>query len=405
MITAEEATRRLVAKARPLGTEEVPVLGSLGRVLREDVRSPVSIPPFHKSAMDGYAVRSADVAAASEEAPVELRVLEDVPAGRVGRHRLRSGTAARIMTGAPLPAGADAVVMVEHTEAADGGVRVLRGVGKGTHVARAGEDVRKGQRVLRSGVVVGPAEMGMIAATGRSRVNVGIRPRVAVLSTGSEVIAPGRTLRPGQIHDANGYALTGLASARGAEARFLGIAPDRRGALERKIERAGDFQILVLSGGVSVGDYDLVQEILLGMGVKRLFWKVQIKPGKPTFAGLREGRYILGLPGNPVSCMVTFELFVGPILDRLLGKRDPGPRKGQARLRGGCRLKPDRRKFLRGRLEEKGGALHVRLYPRQEAGILRSMVESDVLVDVPSGVVELEDGSIVDILYPGGGHG
>lgn len=399
MISVEEATRILLKRARPLGAEEVPVLKAQGRVLREDITSPFPIPPFRKSAMDGYAVRSADVQRASPETPVELHVLEDVPAGKVGRHRVTKGTAARIMTGAPLPAGADAVVMVEYTERTSSGVRVLERAPRGRHVAQAGEDVRRGQRVLRAGRVIHAAEMGMIAATGRSRVKVSVRPRVRVLSTGSEVLAPGTALKPGHIYDSNGYALTGLAAARGAEARFLGIAPDRKGALERKIQRAGDFDILALSGGVSVGDYDLVQDILMGLGVERLFYKVRMKPGKPLFAGTSGSRFVLGLPGNPVSCMVTFALFAGPLLDVMLGKREPGLRRGKATLVEGRSLKPGRRKFLRGRLHEAEGTLYVRLFPDQESGILRSMVESDVLVDVPDAVDRLPTGSPVEILY------
>ncbi len=399
MIEVEEATRKLMAKARPLGAEEVPVLKALGRVLREDIASPFPIPPFSKSAMDGYAVRAVDVAAASEESPVELRVLEDVPAGKVGRHRVTKGTAARIMTGAPIPPGADAIVMVEYTERTSGGVRIIQQAPKGKHVAPAGEDVRKGQRVLRQGAVIRAAEMGMIASTGRSKVKVGIKPKVRVISTGSEVLAPGKELKPGHIYDSNGYSLTGLAATRGAEAKFLGIAPDRKGALERKIKSAGDFDVLILSGGVSVGDYDFVQDSLLELGVKRLFYKVRMKPGKPVFAGLEGRRYVLGLPGNPVSCMVTFELFVRPLLDVMLGKKEPGPRRGSACLAEGKKLKPGRRKFLRGRLHETEGHLYVRLSTDQESGILRSMVESDVLVDVPGETDRVEAGSMMDIIY------
>lgn len=400
MIPVEEATKKLLANVRPLKAEEIPVLKSLGRVLREDIRSPLSIPPFNKSAMDGYAVRSVDIKGASTRSPVELNVLEDIPAGHVGRHRVTKGTASRIMTGAPMPAGADSVVMVEYTERTHGGVSIMSEVPKGKNVARAGEDVKKGQRVLQAGTVIGAAQMGMIASTGRSRVKVGIRPKVLVLSTGSEVLAPGKEIKPGHIYDSNGYSLIGQAVSRGADARFLGIAPDRRGALERKIESADDFDILILSGGVSVGDYDLVQDILLEMGVKRIFYKVRMKPGKPTFAGVQGKRFVMGLPGNPVSCMVTFELFVGPLLDTLLGKKQVGPRRGHAFLSEDANLKPGRRKLLRGRLNERDGRLSVRLFRHQESGILRSMVESDVLVDVPDNVTRLRAGSMVDIVFP-----
>ncbi len=401
MIPLEEAIRRLTAKARVLGTETVPVRKSLDRVLREDLVSPLSIPPFSKSAMDGYAVRSVDVKGAGEKCPVELRVLEDLPAGNVGRHRVTRGTATRIMTGATLPQGADAVVMVEYSRRTKQGVRILKEAPKGKHVAPAGEDVRKGQRVLRAGTLIGPAEMGMIASMGRSAVKVGIKPKVGVLSTGSEVLPPGRAMKPGHIYDSNGASLTGLALSSGAEARFLGIAPDRKGALERKIEGAGNFDVLILSGGVSIGDYDLVKDILLEMGVKRLFWKVRVKPGKPVFAGMQNKRFILGLPGNPVSSMVTFQLLARPLLDVMAGRSEVGLRRGSAFLLEGRKLKPGRRKFLRGSLQEAEGRLYVRLFADQESGILRSMVESNVLVDVPGEVERLKTGSMVKIVYLG----
>jgi molybdopterin molybdotransferase len=399
MITIERAISRLKALARPLEAEEVPVLSCFGRVLREDIRSSFSIPPFHRSAMDGYAVKAADIAAASPDEPVTLAVLEDIPAGRVGQFQLRKGTAARIMTGAPLPGGADTVVMVEDTETSPDAVFIRKALARGAHVAPAGEDVKKGERILRTGALIGAAEMGMIAATGRSKVKVSIRPRVQVISTGSEIQKPGKPLPPGRIYDCNGYSLTGLATQWGADAKFLGIAPDRRGALERRIDQGGDAHLLVLSGGVSVGDYDLVQEILLRLGIKRLFHGVRIKPGRPTFAGIQGRRFVLGLPGHPVSCMVTFMIFAGLLIDTMLGKKEVGPRRGQAYLAVPLRLKPDRRKFLRGILQEKDGRLLIEPFPAQESSILKSMVAANALIDAPDGVTELEAGSLVDIVY------
>jgi len=399
MITIENAAKRLRARVKPLPAEEIQVVKSFGRVLREDVRSPHPIPPFHRSAMDGYAVKAADISGASESRPVLLKVLEDIPAGQVGKFRLKKGTAARIMTGAPLPAGADTIVMVEDTETVSGKVLIRKAAAKGNHVGRTGEDVRKGKRILPAGTVIGAAEMGMIAATGRCRVQVSTRPKVRILSTGSEIAAPGKPLGPGQIYDANGYSLTGLAAQWGAETRFLGIAPDRKGALERKIARAEGADLLVLSGGVSVGDYDLVQDILLGMGIERIFYKVRLKPGKPTFAGIQGTRIVLGLPGHPVSCMVTFRLFAGLVIDTMLGKRETGPRLGQAVLSENMRLKPGRRKFLRGILSEAEGHLTVAPFSSQASSVLKSMVAADVLIDVPDMVTEVRAGSLVDIVY------
>lgn len=399
MISLEEAIEKLESRVKPLKAEEISVLKSYGRILRENIRSPLSIPPFDRSAMDGYAVKAADLPGASVKKPVTLKVLEDIPAGQVGKFRLKKGTAARIMTGAPLPRGADTVVMVEDTKTEQDRVLIKKTLARGTHVAPAGEDINKGERVLRTGTLIGAAEMGMMASTGRSKVKVSIKPRVCVISTGSEILKPGKALQPGHIFDANGYALAGLATEMGAGARFLGIAPDRKGALERKIAQAKDAHLLVLSGGVSVGDYDLVQDILLDMGIKQIFYQVNIKPGKPIFAGNQGKRFVLGLPGHPVSCMVTFMLFAGLLIDTLLGKEDIGPRRGQAYLSVPLGLKPDRRKFLRGILAETDGCLTVTPFHAQESSILKSMVTANVLIDVPEGVTGLKAGCLVDIIH------
>ncbi len=399
MISFEEAIARLKSQVKPLEAEEIPVLESFGRILREDVRSPLAIPPFDKSAMDGYAVRAADITNASEAEPVTLKVLEDIPAGQVGRFRLKTGTVARIMTGAPVPAGADTVVMVEDTDITLDGVSIKKALVAGTHVAPAGEDVEKGEQVLSAGVRIDAAEMGMIAATGRDKVKVSVRPRVCVISTGSEVLKPGKDLQPGHIYDSNGYSLTGLATKWGADAKFLGIAPDSKGALERKIAQAADADLLVLSGGVSVGDYDLVQDILEGLGIERIFYKVGIKPGMPAFAGMRGEGLVLGLPGYPVSCMITFTLYAGVLIDSLLGKKEVGARRGRAVLSERIQLKPRRRKFLRGVLQETDGRLVVTPFSAQESGVLRSMVAANVLIDSPEGVSELNAGRLVDIIY------
>lgn len=399
MITLEEAIDKLRSLVKPLQAEEIPVLKSHGRILREDVHSPISIPPFDKSAMDGYAVKAVDTSGASDKEPVVLEVLEDIPAGKVGRFLLRKGTATRIMTGAPLPGGADTIVMVEDTEAAPDGVLIKKTLEKGTHVVPAGEDIKKGERVLTAGTFIGAAEMGMIASTGRSKVKVSIKPKVRVISTGSEILKPGKDLQPGHIYDSNGYAMTGLATRRGADARFLGIARDRKGDLERKIARADDAHLLVLSGGISVGDYDLVQDVLAGMGTKQIFYRVRIKPGMPTYAGIQGKRFVLGLPGHPASCMVTFMLFAGLLIDSMLGKKEIWLRRGQARLSVPIRLKPERRKFLRGILQETDGRLMVEPCHAQQSGVMNSMVTANVLIDSPEGVTELKAGSLVDIIY------
>ena len=399
MIPFPEALSLVLADAKPLPAESAPVLDSLGRVLREDVKAARPIPPFDRSAMDGYAVRAADVAEASRERPVVLRVLEDVPAGSRPKKAVGPGQATRIMTGAPMPKGADAIVMVENTEAQAGSVKIFQPATAGQDVVRAGEDVEAGQVVIEPGAVIGPAEMGMLAALGKSRVKVSRRPRVAVISTGDELVEPGKPMRPGQVRDANGYSLTGLALAAGAEARFLGIARDTKANLLAKLRRGRGFEVVVLSGGVSVGDYDLVQDILLAEGVKKIFWQVAIKPGKPTFVGRTGRQYLFGLPGNPVSCMVTFSLFVRPLLDAMLGKRQIGLARGRARLAEAIQLRTGRRHFLRGVLTYLGHEPTVSVLRDQHAGVLRSMVEANVLVDVPGDVASLPSGAEVEVWY------
>lgn len=399
MILFDQALQLVLTQARLLPAESVAVLGSLGRVLREDVKAKHPIPPFDRSAMDGYAVRAADVATASEERPARLQVLEDVPAGRRAKQPVGPGQAVRIMTGAALPGGADAVVMVESTRVEGREVKILNPVQPGDNLALAGEDVEPGQVVIEAGAVIGPAEMGMLAAVGKNQVKVSRRPKVAVISTGDELCEPGRPLPAGKIRDANGYSLFGMALAAGAEARFLGIARDRPDRLLAKLKRSQGFDLVVLSGGVSVGDYDLVQDILRGRGVKQLFWKVAIKPGMPIFVG-RAGRQILfGLPGNPVSCLVTFGLFARPLLDAMQGKRQIGLPRGRARLAADLKVKPGRRHFLRGVLAFQNLEPWVTVLRDQHSGVLRSLLEANVLVDVAGEIRGLPAGTEVDVWH------
>jgi molybdopterin molybdotransferase len=396
MIEYKEARALVLSAAKPLPAETVPLARALGRTLARDVRAGEDIPPFTKSAMDGYAVRAAD----TRPAPVELAVVEDLPAGRLARRRIGPGEAARIMTGAPLPEGADAVVMVEDTErSVPSGVVVRRAVGPGDNVGPAGEDVAKGETALERGTVIGPAEAGMLAAVGLTRVAVVRRPRVAVVSTGDEIVEPGERKRRGQIRNSNGPALTALALRAGAEAEYLGIARDRRSSLAAKFRRARGADILVLSGGVSVGDYDLVKDELLAAGVRAVFWKVRIKPGKPVFFGRRGRQLVFGLPGNPTSAMVTFQLFVGPALERLFGRSGEGPATVSAVLAAGLAVKPGRLQFLRGLVVSRGPVLKVTPYDDQKSGVLRSMVRSQVLIVVPADVSSLEAGAEVEVLF------
>jgi molybdopterin molybdotransferase len=397
MIDYRKALREVVAKAKPLRPESVPLADALGRTLARDIRAREPIPPFSKATMDGYAVRAADTRPAKN--PVELEVVEDLPAGRVSRKAVGPGQAARIMTGAPLPKGSDAVVMVEDTELTEGGVRILIGVRPGENIGEAGEDVRKGDLVLNKGADIGPAEVGMLAALGQAFVPVARRPVVAVIATGDEIVEPGRRTRPGQIRNSNGHALRAMALRAGARADYLGIARDRNASLKRKIGKARRADILVLSGGVSVGDYDLVKDELRSLGVRPVFWRVRIKPGKPVFFGLHGRQLVFGLPGNPTSAMVTFHLFVRPAIGKMLGRRAPGLRAGRAFLEKEIALKPGRTQFLRAVLVGDGPGLRVDPFPDQKSGVLRSMVGSRALIVVPADVSRIKRGSAVKILF------
>jgi molybdopterin molybdotransferase len=399
MIDFQDALREVMIRAKPLPADSVPLADALGRTLARDIRARGPVPPFAKATMDGYAVRAADTRPAAGVAAVELAVTEDLPAGRVSRRALGPGQAVRIMTGAPLPRGADAVVMVEDTERAGSRVRILRAVSQGDHIGEAGEDVRKGDLVLEKGDLVGPAEVGMLAALGHASVRVARRPKVAVIATGDEIVEPGRKIRAGQIRNSNGHALRAMALQAGAKADYLGIARDKNSSLKLKIRKAQKADILVLSGGVSVGVYDLVKEELRSFGVRPVFWRVRIKPGKPVFFGLHGRQLVFGLPGNPTSAMVTFHLFVRPAIDKMLGRKAPGMRAGKAVLEKEIALKPGRTQFLRAVLAGDGPGLRVDPFPDQKSGVLRSMVRSRALIVVPADVSRIERGSVVDILF------
>jgi len=401
-IDHEEARALVLSALKTRPTESVLLALALGRTLARDIKARENIPPFTKATMDGYAVRAEDVRTAGEDAAVDLEVLEDLRAGRISRRSVGRGQAVRIMTGAPLPKGAGGVVMVEDTERSGSRVKIRRAIRPAENTGRAGEDLKMGELVLERGAVVGPAETGMLAAAGLARVPVVKRPKLAVIATGDEIVEPGERKAAGQIRNSNGPALLAMALRAGADAKYLGIARDRSSSLRAKLARAGGTDILVLSGGVSVGDYDLVKDELRTAGVKPVFWQVRIKPGKPVFFGRRGGQLVFGLPGNPTSAMVTFLLFVQPAIERLLGRTNPGPRRGRAVLAENIVLKPGRTQFLRGVLNAEGPALMVTPYSDQKSGVLRSMVRSQVLIVVPADVSRLEKGRDIEILFMNG---
>jgi molybdopterin molybdotransferase len=399
MIDYADALSRVLARAKPLPAECVRLTGTLGRTLAQSVRARAPIPPFSKATMDGYAVRAADTRLEASGRAAELQVIEDLPAGRISRRAVSPGQAVRIMTGAPLPKGADAVVMVEDTEKAGDRVKIFRAVAPGDNIGRAGEDLEKGDLILEKGDLIGPAEVGMLAALGLASVRVARRPKLTVIATGDEIVEPGQKAGRGCIYNSNGYSLLSLAIEAGAEASYLGIARDKTSQLRHKIDRARVSDILVVSGGVSVGDYDLVKEELRGLGVRPVFWQLRIKPGKPTFFGTRGRQLVFGLPGNPTSAMVMFHIFVRPAIDLMLGRKRPGLRPAKALLEQEITVKPGRTQFLRGVLAGEGPLLRVGPFPDQRSGVLRSMVKSRVLIVVPADASRIEKGREVEILF------
>jgi molybdopterin molybdotransferase len=382
VITLSEAVDLVLAAVRPLPAERVPLLEARGRTVAADVVSPEAVPSFDNSAMDGFALRGADL---DEAQGAGLAIVAEIPAGSVAAAGLRPGEAARIMTGAPLPDGADTVVQVEHVEERDGRVFVRKPPAVGRNVRYAGEDVRVGDVVLPQGAPLGPAELGLLASIGVEGLAVARRPRVAVLATGSELVPLGRPLGPGQIRNSNSFTAWGQVLEAGGEPVLLGIAADDPAETRRLISRALDEDVVITSGGVSVGDYDFVKQVEAELGVESRFWGVAIKPGKPAAFGVREGRLVFGAPGNPVAAMVTFELYIRPALLALQGRRDiwrPWLTAVAAEPVKATRDRVEVRRCLLHR--DEAGAWRFTTTGPQGSGILRSMVQADGLVLVPS---------------------
>ena len=399
-----EAARRLVLeRARPLGDELVPLNAALGRVLAEDVIAAEAVPAFDNSAMDGYAIRAADAAGADVEAPALLRVAGESRAGHPAPVELGAGEAIAISTGAVAPAGADAVVPVELTVARNGSVEVRAEVARGANIRRAGEDVAAGERVLAAGAALGPAELGVLAAAGRPEVRCSLQPRLSVLLTGDELIGPGEPLRPGAVRDSNAYTVPGLAARAGAEVVAVEQAGDDAAATERALTAALGADALVICGGISVGAHDHVRPALARLGVEQVFWRLALRPGKPTWFGRRPGGPLaFGLPGNPVSAMVTFLLLVRPALLAMQG-RDPSLRRLAVRFGADYAKKPGRAEAVRCRIED--GANGLLAFPTKEQGshVLTSMLGADCLAWLPTESAGVRAGERVEAeLLPGG---
>ena len=397
MISVEEAFERIMPHFQILDSEEVDILDSLGRVMAQDIYSDINIPPFANSGMDGYAVRAQDLQDASAKSPVTLRVVGNLAAGYISNVWLEEGTALRIMTGAPLPAGSDAVVRFEdtseemdrHVWSGNGDrdvVRIFVAVRSGENVRPLGEDVRAGELVLTKGTVVRPAEIGVLASLGHSRVSVIRRPRVAVLATGDELLSIEQPLQPGKIRNSNEYSVAALVLRYGGVPVRLGIARDNVEDLTAKIREGVDKKVdlFLTSAGVSVGDYDIVKDVLTVEGTMD-FWQVRMKPGKPLAFGLVQGIPLIGLPGNPVSSMVSFEQFARPAILKMQGKTKFKKPTVEAILENDVE-NSGRRGYVRVILTRGNGEWVARLTGEQGSGVLTSMVKANGLAIIPEGV-------------------
>ncbi len=391
-------------QAPVLAPETLAAAEAQGRVLAEAVVSSRCLPPFDNSAMDGYAVRRADAAGAAPGAPVELRVAFEVPAGAAAERALEPGEAARILTGAPLPAGADAVVRQEDTERDGAAVRLLVEPGPRENVRDAGEDVDVGDRVLEPGRVLGPAELGLLASLGRTVVAVNQRHRDAILSGGDEMVEPDGDAAGGRIVSSNSWSLAAHCRELGADPLYLGIARDTPEDVERHLGAGLGADVLVSSAGVSVGDHDHVRGALEKLGCELLFWGVKMKPGYPLAFGRFPGGgpLVFGLPGNPVSAMVTFEQFVRPVLRKMMGHRSWFRPLVEARLLEDLDKKPGRLHFVRVNLERRDGEVVARSTGNQSSGVLRSMTLAQGLLVFPADATKLRQGDVatVQVLDP-----
>ena len=396
-LSASGALRILVDGVAPLAAEERPLLAALGSVLAEDVAAPVDLPPWDNSAMDGFAVRAADVRGASPMCPVTLRVVDDVPAGRFASRPVGPGEAIRIMTGAPVPAGADGVVRVEHTDGgagvgtAEGRVQVRSDADSGRNVRPRGEDVRAGATVLRAGTVLRAAEIGVAASLGRARLRVVRRPVVAVLASGDELVPVeefAEVLAGRRIVSSNSYSLAAALAECGLEARLLGIAPDSPEGLRAALAGAAGCDAVITTAGISVGEHDHVRRVMAELETRIAFWRVRIRPGSAMafgHVGALGGIPWIGLPGNPVSTGVTFELFARPALLRMAGHARIHPPVADAVLRDAYPMKGDLMHFPRVTLRHAGGALEARLTGSQSSGVSSSLSAADALALLPPG--------------------
>ncbi len=397
-VRVAEAQEIVLDCVRLIDVERVDLLSALHRVIAEDVIAPRFIPPHDNSAMDGYAVMHHDVAEATPERPAILQVVEVLPAGKLPQHQVQPGQVIKIMTGAALPVGADTVVQVEHTNGSDTTVEIYRAPRRGSHLRQRGEDIAVGDCLVQKNTRLRPAELGVLASIGKAQVLVYRRPRVAILATGDEIADLGDPDISDKIINSNSYTLAGQLTEAGGSPVLLGVARDTREEISQRLASGLHADILITSGGVSAGDFDYVRECLEQAGFIPRFWTVAMRPGSPITFGLVGQVPVFSLPGNPVACMVTFELFVRPALLKMSGHTECFRSYTPAVLQDEVHKRRGVRTFLRGILQQHDGQATVTTTGPQGSGILRSMSLANCLIDLPEETQTLESGAIVQVV-------
>ena len=416
LTSVEDAKRIILEHAIPLGAEQVPLRDAVGRVLAQDLTASTPLPPFDNSAMDGYALRASDTATAASEQPVILQVVGEVAAGHVFDRVLGSGEAVKIMTGAAVPAGADSVVMLEdarlrsdghqgqaecRTRAASGRgeqVEIFHPVAPGSHVRSAGEDIKAGEMALKTGTILHVQHLGLLAGLGYGAVAVSRRPSVAIVATGSELVDIDQPLSPGKIRNSNSLVLEALLRRIGVEPTDAGTVVDEQALIRQRLEEAARCDVILISGGVSVGAHDLVKRVLKELGMETLLWRVNMKPGKPLLVGRLRGNMVFGLPGNPISCVVGFLVFIAPFLRKAMGAQDFDEGMVCARLIQPLRKKEPKMQLFTACLREDQGTLVVTPTPQQGSGMLNSLAQANAFIVVPEEIMEVKSGECVEVL-------
>ena len=397
MITVEKALQSIFSNFRPLGLEKVNILDARARVIGEDVFAARNIPPADNSAMDGYAVRHIDTKGATRAKPLRLKVIEEIPAGKVPQKKLRKGEASRIMTGAIIPDAADAIVRQEDTKKIGKTVIIYTAVKEGRDIRFAGEDVQKEELVISKGSIVSPAQIGMLASLGRAFVSVYQKPRVAIISTGDELVDIENDPPPAKIVNSNSYSLAAQVMECGAIPLILGIAKDKKSELQEKFETALHADLIISSGGVSVGDFDFVKDVMGEIGNAMHFWQVAMKPGKPLAFGSIKGIPLFGLPGNSVSAMVSFEQFVRPYLLKMQGHTKIFRQAIKALSGQEIQKKKGVKHFIRAIVKKEKNQYMAAITGEQGSGILKSMVLANALIALKENETKVKKGDQVTV--------